>query len=287
MNKDKEISVEDLQDFVIEDEKKDDTEYEITTTDDVLNVDFGSDQDINIEEAYEFISLSNKPKETKELVEQREADNIIRDTAENLLNMDYVEMMNKEHDNLRNMIKRYDANSDLVKGMEESDKDKVYGIAEYLFNEYQKKLNDMDFMFGLTQDEWRFMLDVVRNKIEYDQNEVFQMKEVIDGYLDSAEEVYKTLPKNIEEIPTMINVNNLIILYHLVSKHKVKGINKQFYAYLTLLTKIGERIKLFNAYNVWVQRLSNDFQMWGGSLSIDEESIKATPLDTNPQEIDA
>ena len=39
------------------------------------------------------------------------------------------------------------------------------------------------------------------------------------------------------------------------------------------MTKIGERMKLFNAYNIWVQRLSNDFQSWGGSLTVDDSVV--------------
>jgi hypothetical protein len=77
----------------------------------------------------------------------------------------------------------------------------------------------------------------------------------------------------------MINVNDVIILYHLVSKYKVKGVNSNFYNYLSLLTKIGERIKLFNAYNVWVQRLSDDFQLWGSSLTVDEEMIVSAEVE--------
>lgn len=79
------------------------------------------------------------------------------------------------------------------------------------------------------------------------------------------------------EYDTYINVNDLIIFYHLISKYKVKGITQEHYDYLQVLTKIGERIKLFNAYNVVVQRLSNDFQLWGGALSV--ENIAGQALD--------
>ena len=73
------------------------------------------------------------------------------------------------------------------------------------------------------------------------------------------------------ELKTLINVNDLIIFYHLFSKYKVQGITKEYYDFVSVLTKIGERIKLFNAYNVVIQRLSNDFQLWGGALSVEQE----------------
>lgn len=270
----KEKNVEGLQDFVIEDEKKEEKDYNVKTMDDVLKIDFNSDEELNLDEAYEFVSMTKKPTETKELVEKREADNIIKENSEKYLDPEYVDMMNKEHENLRNMLKKYDVNSDIVKNMGEIEKDKIYGIAEFLFNDYQKKLNDMDFNFEITRYEWKFMDDVLHNKLEYDQNEIFQLKEVREKYLNNVNEIIKSIPRDIDDIPTIINVNNLIILYHLISKYKVKGLNKHHFSYLTLLTKIGERIKLFNAYNVWVQRLSTDFQTWGGSLSVGEEMVK-------------
>jgi hypothetical protein len=284
MKKEKEIiDSEDLKDLTIEDKGKDFKDYEVKTMDDVLNIDFSKEGDLNLDEAYDFITMSNnKPKETKELIEKREADNIIKSNSSKYLNKDYVDMMNNEHNNLRSMLKKYDVNSEIVKKMSEKDKDKIYGLAEYLFNEYQKKLNDMNFNFPLTNDEWKFMFDVLYNKLEYDQNEIFQLKEVREKYLSKVDELSKTSMNY--DIQTVINVNDLIILYHLISKHKVKGINKQHYSYLNILTKIGERIKLFNAYNVWVQRLSTDFQSWGGSLSVDEETVKGVLSDKDKKE---
>lgn len=281
MNEKKEEKVDGLQDFVIKDEKKE-KNYDVKTMDDVLKIDFSSDEELNLDEAYEFVSMSKNPKETKELVEQKEADNIIKNNSEKYLDPEYVEKMNNDHENLRNMLKKYDVNSNIVKNMKEIEKDKIYGLAEFLFNDYQKKLNDMNFNFEITRDEWKFMFDVLHNKLEYDQNEIFQLKEVREQYLNKVDEIFKSIPRDINDIPTVINVNNLIILYHLISKYKVKGINKYHFSYLTLLTKIGERIKLFNAYNVWVQRLSTDFQTWGGSLSVDENLIqKETDIKMN------
>jgi len=276
------ISAEEMKELVIEDSQGefdiDNTDYEITTSDDVFDFDFDSDKEFDIETAFDFVKHSSKPKETKELVEKKEADNVVKSTAETFLSPEYVELMDNGYAKLLAILKKYEVNSDYVKSMSEADKDKIYIIAEHLFNEYQKNLNKMDFNFELTQDEWKFMIDVLKHKLEYDQNEIFQMEEVRKEYLDGAEEIQKSMPKDVEEIPTIINVNNIIILYHLISKYKVKGINKQHYAFLTLLTKIGERIKLFNAYTVWVQRLSEDFQLWGGSLSVDDSVVNGSVI---------
>lgn len=271
----KTINIDDVKDFAIE-EKIDENSFgdlTVTTIDEITKFDFKSDKEFNIEEAYEYVKHTEKPKETKELIQQREADVVIKENSEKYLSKDYVNMLKNGYDNLIAMLKRYDVNSDTVKSMTEKEKDKIYGIAEFLFNEFQKNLNKMDFSFNLSRDEWKFLLDVLNNKLEYDQNEVFQMKELRDKYLKEAVESSKSVPRESGIIPTTINVNNLIVLYHLISKYKVKGINRQHYAFLDIMTKIGERMKLFNAYNVWIQRLSNDFQTWGGSLSFEEDMV--------------
>jgi len=261
-----------LKDFMIQPTPETQTDYEIVaTTEEIDNFDFASGAEFDIEKNHELIvGLKQKEEDEsmKELVKLREAKNIIEKTAKDFLKPEFVDMMNKEESNLTNMIKKYDPNIDEVRAMTEDQKDKIYDIAQYLFNVFQKKLNDLLFNFPLTKEEVKFIFNVFRNKLEYDQNEVFQMKELKENYLDKDFEKQED-----GNFMTYINVNDLIVFYHLISKYKVKGITSEHYDYLQILTKIGERIKLFNAYNVVIQRLSTDFQMWGGALSTEGELV--------------
>lgn len=245
-----------------------DKEYVVvSSTDELDNFDFSTNDDFKIEEYHELVSsLKNDINDdsVKELVKLQEAKNIIEKTAKLFLNPEFVDQYSKEEQNLLNMIKKFDPNNEKVRNLTEKQKDKIYEIAQYLFNSFQKKLNDLMFSFPLTNDERKFILNVFRNKLEYDQNEVFQLKDVKENYLDKD---FNKGPDG--NYMTYINVNDLIIFYHLIAKYKVKGINQEHYDFLNILTKIGERIKLFNAYNVVVQRLSTDFQVWGGALSVE------------------
>jgi len=261
-----------LKDFVIDGIIENKEDYTIVaSTDELDNFDFNSDNEFDIETNYELISTMKKEEDNeavKELIKLKEAKNIIEKHAKTFLDSDFVDKFNKEEENLLNLIKKFDPNVDAVRALSEEQKDKIYEIAQYLFNSYQKKLNDLLFLFPLTNDEKKFIFNVFRNKLEYDQNEVFQLKDVKENYLD----------KDFDKLEdgsymTMINVNDLIIFYHLISKYKVKGITQEHYDFLQILTKIGERIKLFNAYNVVVQRLSTDFQMWGGALTVEGELV--------------
>ena len=265
-----------LKDFVLEDAIVNEEDYNvISSSDDLDNFDFTSDKEFNIEQYHEFVSVLKKEEEDesmKELLKLREAKNIIEKDANKFLNPEFVKKYTQEEENLVNMIKKFDPNLDFVIALSEEQKDKVYEIAQYLFNSYQKKLNELNFHFPLTNDERKFVFNVFRNKLEYDQNEVFQLKEIKENYLDVE---FKKGDNG--EFDTYINVNDLIVFYHLISKYKVKGITQEHYDFLQILTKIGERIKLFNAYNVVVQRLSNDFQLWGGALSV--ENINGQALE--------
>lgn len=261
-----------LKDFVIDEIIENKEDYTIvTSTDELDNFDFNSDKEFDIETNYELISLMKKEEDNesvKELIKIKEAKNIIEKYAKTFLDPDFVDKFNKEEENLLNLIKKFDPNVDEVRSLNDEQKDKIYELAQYLFNVYQKKLNDLLFLFPLTNNERKFISNVFRNKLEYDQNEVFQLKDVKENYLD----------KDFDKLEdgsymTIINVNDLIIFYHLISKYKVKGITQEHYDFLQILTKIGERIKLFNAYNVVVQRLSTDFQMWGGALTVEGELV--------------
>ncbi len=266
------INVEDLKDFVINEEKPKIEDYETITMESVIdNFDFSSKDEFNIDEAYEYIEFSNMPKETKEVIEKKEADNVIEKLSPLYLDSEYANKIINQYNNIRSLIRRYDVNSDLVKNMDENQKDKIYGIAQYLFSIFQKDLNDMSFSFEIDKDEWKFLYNLYRNKLEYDQNKIFQLKDVYDKYLKNVEETAKTL-KNVS-LPTIISVNVLIMLYHLISEYKVKGMGDEYYAFRNILTKIGERIRLFNAYNVWSKRLNDEVVFWAGMITPESTDI--------------
>lgn len=258
---------EELKEFAIGDEKLPETTEVSSSTDELDNFDFSDDKGFDIDKYHELINFLKKSEATDEMKEKiklEEAKNIISSTAKEFLGEEFVNQYSKEEDNLINLIKKFDPNLEEVKKMTDEQKDKIYDIAQYLFNNFQKKLNQLNFHFPVDNEERKFIFNVFKNKIEYDQNEVFQLDELKNNYLDidfkNDNGIYNTY----------INVNDLIVFYHLFSKYKVKGITNEFYNFIQILKKIGERIKLFNAYNVVIQRLSNDFQLWGGNLSFEE-----------------
>ena len=73
---------------------------------------------------------------------------------------------------------------------------------------------------------------------------------------------------------TVIDVNTLMILYHHITRYSVKGSQTEAEMYFTLVKKMEERLMLYNAYKITTERLSQEFVVWGGALTIDEIGLK-------------
>jgi hypothetical protein len=75
-----------------------------------------------------------------------------------------------------------------------------------------------------------------------------------------------------ELIAFPVNATEITYIYHLISKHKVKGLTKDSYTFSKVLMRIGTISKLFNYYDSYAKSLSTDIQDWVASF---EEGIIA------------
>jgi hypothetical protein len=278
----------DLKNFALtEDEYSKLKDAQVVSLEELENFDFTKDDSLDIDKYHDIVSIWKASKEEtdekKEALKQMEAEDIIKEMSEKFLGKEFTEKYNQQKENLWAFLRKYDANLDIVKNMTEAEKNKIYDIAEFLFNDYQMTLNHLTFLFPLTLEEHRFLYSVLTSKLEYGQDEVFQMELLKDHFLDIFRNFKK---KSVTEIDmeTAINVNDLIILYHLFSKYKVKGTGTEYELFKGILRKIGERTKLYNAYTVIVQRFSSQFMVWGGSLTVDESAITGQVVQPNTTE---
>jgi len=280
----------DLKEFAFTKEQYDAfKDVDMKSLEELENFDFINGGELKVDNYHDMVSALKASKEQtdekKEALQQLEADNIIKETSVKFLGEEFTQKYNLQKDNLWAFLRKYDANGELVKNMSEDDKNKIYDIAEFLFDDYQMNLNHLNFIFPLTFEEHKFLYDVLYKRLEYNQDEVFQMEELKEKFLD----FYKTFRK--ESVTEMnmnciININHLVILYHIFSKYKVKGVQSEFENFKGVLRKIGERTKLYNAYNTVVQRLSAQFMVWGGSLTVDESDLTTTEVSAEPVIID-
>lgn len=277
---------EDLQEFVLDDTTvtEEGTSYEVMgSSDEILKFDFSSDKEFKLEESYEIVEQMNKikfeKKSTDSEIKHMEAENIVKDTAEELIDGDGAKIVAEEYANMKALLRRYSTENDEIKNMTDSERNKIFGIASYVFDEHSVKYKDLIFKFDLTRKEYKFLTNVF-NRLEYGPDEIFQLDKLKQTYFSVHEGLDKKIPKDIDIIPTRITVNMIVILYHLVSLYKVKGVTEEFYIFRDILSKIGDRIKLLNAYNVLIERLSNDFAHWTTTLNALDEIQDTSDLES-------
>jgi len=261
---------ENINEFVIE-ETAQDVAVEIDLLDELANYDFTNAENSDVEK---YFNVLKDAEEDNDEYKKNEAVYIIEELGPKYLDKEYLEILKKSKDNLTNFIKKYDAESEVVKSMSETDKDKIFAIGKFLNQSYMQKINELTFNFELSVDEYKFIQTAIRSKLTYNGTEVFNMVE-LKGYLDLWEVQFKALPKNTKSFFVTIDIRNVVMLYHFLNKHSVKGIDKEFHLFMSVLQKIGDTNRLFNAYNIVKERENTNFIVWTGSITpMEVENLK-------------
>jgi len=145
------------------------------------------------------------------------------------------------------------------KGKTDEEKDNLYGTSQELWKEYTNTLRDVKYNFHLNRVQWKFLTDLILQKLEYDVNTVFFAIELTDLLGTMREVKYQN---DDELIAFPVNATEITYIYHLISKHKVKGLTKDSYTFSKVLMRIGNISKLFNYYDSYAKSLSADIQDW-------------------------
>lgn len=158
------------------------------------------------------------------------------------------------------------------KGKTEAEKDELYQNAQDLWNDYATKMKSVKYNFHLNRGQWKFLTDLLLSKLEYDVNTVFFAIELVD-LLGTLRDVKYTNDTELKHVP--VNATEITYVYHLISKHKVKGLTKDSFLFSEILIKIGEISKLFNYYDAVGKNLSTDIQNWVTSFEDNVEFEKS------------
>ena len=145
----------------------------------------------------------------------------------------------------------------------ETEKDEIYKISQQLWQELALCLRDTKYNFHLNRPQWKFLTDLILVKLEYDVNTVFFAIELTE-LLGTMRDVKYSNDKELVAFP--VNATEITYIYHLISKHKVKGITKDSYTFSEVLMRIGSISKLFNYYDSYAKSLSTDIQNWVSSF---------------------
>jgi hypothetical protein len=149
--------------------------------------------------------------------------------------------------------------SNVGKDKTDEEKDELYKEAQVLWYNFVNSLKDAKYNFFLNRAEHKFLTDLILTKLEYDVNTIFFAIELTNtmGGMKDAKYVND---KDVVAFP--VNATEITYIYHLISKHKIKGLTKDAYTFSKLLLKIGDISKIFNYYEATSKNLSKEIQDW-------------------------
>lgn len=162
------------------------------------------------------------------------------------------------------------------KGKSESEKDDLYKAAQDVWKGYASYLRDVKYNFYLNRQQWKFLTDLILQKLEYDVNTVFFAIELTD-LLANMKNVKYTGDEQLIAFP--VNATEITYIYHLIAPYKIKGLCKDAYLFSQVLRRIGDISKIFNYYDTSAKNLSTEIQNWVTSFEdgvvTDAETVEA------------
>ena len=149
--------------------------------------------------------------------------------------------------------------NNLGEGKSEQEKDKLYLDSQSLWSIYSHTLKETKYNFHLNRNQHKFLTDLILTKMEYDVNTVFFAIELTNmlGFMKEAK-----YTNDVDLLSFPVNATEITYIYHLISKHKVKGLTKDAYTFSKILLRIGGISKIFNYYEAASKNLSTDIQDW-------------------------
>lgn len=235
-----------------------------------------NDSDLNLDESYEIISLLGRDKESLKMLE---AEEIIKSIGDIYINADYKQKIENSINNIKSFFNKYNVeNKEFTKTVTEADKDKLFAISSFLVKNLYKISDEISYDFNISIDEFNFLVDVLERKITYDCNDVFNLIDLISN-LKAWQKIQKSLPKGANSFVINVSIKELVIIYHFLQKHTIKGITKEYYTFTMVLNKIADMHKIYNAYGVIRDRLNTDFSIWTSAITDVNKETEVKPTE--------
>lgn len=246
--------------------------------------------DFSTNEAFELESYNeavHNLKIERETLKQFEAENVIKELGKRYIDLETIESFDAKKENLRNFIRRFGADKEELQKMSNEaggERDKLYSVSNYLYNKFATSLNDIEYNMKYTWDEFNFIIKTINHKLEYNSDEVFQLSTFKSEFFDAAQEDFKKVGKD-NDLYIKMKMSSIILMYHLLSKYKVGGVDKNYYLYVSVLDKIGEANKVFNAFNIIKERINTEFTQWAVSITPEDgkENENAPVVEKTPK----
>ena len=197
----------------------------------------------------------------------KDAESIIKEFGTKYVEGLSLQKYEEKFINLSEFLSLFRTDSENVKKMEKKDRDKLFGYGKELFQSYQNQYSALEFNFELSTKEWSYIVNTLTRKLSYNGQELFNYWELYMKFLEPTNELAKKLPKQLESFVPICSIQSLILLSHLLMKWEEKGSTDSFYHFKNILTEIAKMTRLFNAYGVILERVTNSFNNWVNALN--------------------
>lgn len=146
----------------------------------------------------------------------------------------------------------------------DDNRDDIIADVIELWNEYKDLVKSGVCVFTLNTLEIRTIINKLHSSVEYDTESLFYGLHLKKHFLD-------TLPKTTSSDFTLndvtITFSHAIALYHVLSTLKVKGLNKENYAFAHILYKLSEISKVYQYYDGISSHLNKLIGQWTMGLN--------------------
>jgi len=234
--------------------------------------DFKTNEVFNLDTEYSNLFNGEEFKQSNPNEDKlRDAESIIQEYGGKYLEYTSLEKYEEVFLNLNAFLIKFRTDSDEVKSMTKSDRDKLFGYGTSLFKAYQDRYSALEFNFELSVKEWNYIDHTLTRKISYNGQELFNYWELYMKFIEPTRAIADKLPKGIEGFVPVCSIQSLILLSHLLMKHEEKGSTESFHAFRTVLTEVAKMTRLFNAYGVMLERATSQFTNWVNALNMMDE----------------
>jgi len=146
----------------------------------------------------------------------------------------------------------------------DENRDEIVDGAIELWNQYKDLVKNGTCLFTLNNLEIKTVDKKLHSSVEYDTETLFYGLHLKKTFIDTLPVVKgdEFLTNNIT-----ITFSNAIALYHVLSTVRVKGLNKENYAFAHLLYKLSEISKVYQHYDAISLRLNQSIGQWTMGLN--------------------
>jgi hypothetical protein len=159
----------------------------------------------------------------------------------------------------------------------EEHKDKLYAESKKLWEDYAHFLRNVKFSYFLNKKQFEYLTDLLIGELEYDHDTIFFAIE-LTNMLGEWSKV-ETSEDDADLRCFSADAIEITYIYHLIAKHKVKGLTEDSYRFAEVLKRLKEVHKVISYYDATAKNLAKEIQDWVASF--DPQPIKGNHLAPN------